>query len=163
MASATLDAVTFRGAMSHWATGVSVITSLGPAGPAGCTANAVTSVSLDPLELLVCFDRSSDTLQAVRASGRLAVNVLTAEQEAISTRFAGKGAPDVKFAGIPYSLVEDVPVLDGALATLVCDVDRFLEGGDHEIIIGHPISCTMQMDAEPLIFFRNGYTRAMRP
>jgi len=161
MAPGTLDPIAFRSAMSHWATGVSVITSLGPAGPAGCTANAVTSLSLDPLELLVCFDRGSDTLQAVNASRRLAVNMLTAEQEELSARFARKGTPEIKFAGVPYDLVEGVPVLADTLATLVCDVDRMLEGGDHEIVIGHPITCTARVDAEPLIFFRNGYTRAI--
>jgi 3-hydroxy-9,10-secoandrosta-1,3,5(10)-triene-9,17-dione monooxygenase reductase component len=161
MAPATLDPVAFRSAMSQWATGVSVVTSLGPLGPAGCTANAVTSLSLDPLELLVCFDRGSDTLQAVSASGRLAVNMLTVEQEALSARFARKGAPEVKFDGVPYTLIEGVPVLDGTLATLVCEVDRVLAGGDHEIVIGHPTTCTARPDAEPLIFLRNGYTRAM--
>jgi 3-hydroxy-9,10-secoandrosta-1,3,5(10)-triene-9,17-dione monooxygenase reductase component len=160
MAAATLDPRVFRSVMSHWATGVSVITSLGPAGPAGCTANAVTSVSLDPLEMLVCFDRASDTLQAVTTSGRLAVNVLTTDQEHLSARFARKGSPEIKFADVGYDFLEGVPVLADTLATIVCDVDRMLAGGDHEIVIGHPITCTMRPEAEPLIFFRNAYTRA---
>jgi flavin reductase (DIM6/NTAB) family NADH-FMN oxidoreductase RutF len=154
-----VDAMAFRGLMSQWATGVSVIASLGPEGPSGCTANAVTSVSLEPIQLLVCFDRRSDTLAAVRASGRFSINVLTAEQAPVSTRFASSEPPAAKFSGIAYQLEAGAPIIEGCLAAVICEVDRMLDGGDHEIVIGRPLAGHVQESGEPLIFFRNGYGR----
>lgn len=154
-----LDPTTYRSVMSHWATGVSIIASVVDGEPTGCTANAVTSLSLAPLELLVCFDRSSDTLAAVRQQGRFSVNMLDAGQAELSSRFARKGRPAEKFAGVPHRLEHGVPVLEGALAHVICEVDRLLDGGDHEIAIGRPLSCGARADGEPLIFFRNGYGR----
>ena len=83
----------FRNAMSHFATGVTVVTSVGADGtPVGTTANAVTSLSLDPPLILVCFDLASVTLAAIREHGAFAVNVLAAEQEHLSSGFARRAS-----------------------------------------------------------------------
>ena len=146
-----------RRLMSHWATGVAVVTSEGPNGPRGCTANSLTSLSLDPLLLLVCFDRASNTLEAVRQTGRFAINILATGQEAISRRFATKESEAEKFAGVHHETVDGVPVLGGTLAWLACEVDHELDGGDHVIVVARPLSGGSRPDCSPLVFFRSGY------
>ncbi len=87
-----VSAVEFREAMGHFATGVTVVTSIGDDGePVGTTANAVTSLSLDPPLLLACFDLSSATLQAIRSHGAFVVNVLGHRQRHLSANFARRG------------------------------------------------------------------------
>src|SRR5580704_2840959 len=91
-ASAEVSASEFRQAMGHFATGVTVVTSIGDDGePVGTTASAVTSVSLDPPLVLVCFDRASLTLRAIRSHGAFVVNVLAAPQKQLSANFARRG------------------------------------------------------------------------
>lgn len=154
-----IDQSRFRTLMGHWATGVTVISSMGPRGPRGATANAITSLSLEPPLLLVCFDFSSNTLQAVRESKRFAINVLATSQEAVSRRFAIKEPEDEKFADIPHALSHGTPVIDGCVAWIVCDVEEELRGGDHAIVIGAPLDGDVAAGLEPLLFYRGGYGR----
>ena len=118
--------------MSSWATGVAVVTSRDASGPRGATSNALTSLSLDPLLVLVALEHASNTLAAVRNSGRFCINVLAADQEEIARRFATKASGEEKLAGVPHELVDGVPVLGGALAWLACELERELDGGDHD-------------------------------
>src|SRR3954454_6188996 len=90
----------FRAVVGHFATGVTVVTYPGPSGPAGLTTNAVTSLSLDPLLMLVCFARGSRTLTAVRSSRRFAVNVLRSDQEDLARVFASKRVATEKFEAV---------------------------------------------------------------
>jgi flavin reductase (DIM6/NTAB) family NADH-FMN oxidoreductase RutF len=152
-----LDSVAGRELFSHWANGVSVLTSAAPDGPRGLTANAVTSLSLEPLLLLACFDQNSNTLEAVRDSGRFCVNMLAADQEWLSRHFAQKGDSVTKFAPVNHTSVDRVPVIDGALAWVVCRVQEEFEGGDHAIVIGAPLQGAFRLDAQPLLFFRSNY------
>jgi flavin reductase (DIM6/NTAB) family NADH-FMN oxidoreductase RutF len=151
------DGERFRDTMGRFATGVCVVTALSPRGPAGLTTNAVTSLSLAPPLLLVCFDNTSRTLPIVREAGRFAVNVLRAGQEDLAATFASKDLlPAEKFAAVTHTVDHGVPVLDGALAWLACDLGAMHPGGDHTIGIG----AVTQMDAEdgePLLFFRGEY------
>jgi 3-hydroxy-9,10-secoandrosta-1,3,5(10)-triene-9,17-dione monooxygenase reductase component len=126
----------FRAVMGRFPTGVTVVTAMGPDGPVGMTANAVTSLSLDPLLLLVCFDRGARTLPVVQEAGRFGVNVLARGQEDLARRFASKAPEEEKFAGVPYTVDAGVPVLEGAHAWLGCDLERLVPGGDHTIGIG---------------------------
>lgn len=144
--------------MSRWTTGVAVITSRGESGPRGATTNALTSLSLDPLLVLVCLDRGSNTLEAVRVSGRFCINVLAAGQEELARRFATKASGEEKLAGVPHELVDGVPVLEGALAWLACELDRELDGGDHAILVGAPLDAGGDGGAQPLLFFGGRYT-----
>jgi flavin reductase (DIM6/NTAB) family NADH-FMN oxidoreductase RutF len=136
----------FRNAMSHFATGVTVVTSVGADGtPVGTTANAVTSLSLDPPLILVCFDLGSVTLRAIQGHGAFVVNVLAAAQRQLSANFARHGPTGS-------------PRLDGVLAVLECTVEHRLPGGDHEIVIGRVRHVeTSTAPAAPLVFFRGGY------
>ena len=153
------DAAQCRRLMSRWATGVSVITSQGAAGPRGCTVNSLTSLSLDPLLLIVCLDLRSNTLEAVRESGRFCINILAAGQERLSRRFAVKDPRDecVKFGEVEYEVVDGAPALAGCLAWIVCDVDQELPGGDHAILVARPLSGRTGSASKPLIFYRSAY------
>jgi 3-hydroxy-9,10-secoandrosta-1,3,5(10)-triene-9,17-dione monooxygenase reductase component len=154
------DAARFRDVFGRFPTGVAIITCTGPDGPAGLTTNAVTSLSLDPLLLLVCFDNSSRTLAAVRASRRFAVNILRAGDEDLAAVFASKRVAREKFEATTHTVAHGVPVLDSALAWLVCDLTELHPGGDHTIGVG----AVTQMDAgegEPLVFHRGAYARVV--
>ena len=142
---------------AHWATGVSLVTSLGTDGPSGCTLNALTSLSLEPPLLLACFDLTARTLAAIRSSGRFCVNILASDQEHVSRRFASKAEMAEKFADVDHRIEDGVPILDGLLASIVCTVYDELEGGDHAIVIGRPVGGHTDLDRQPLLFFRSGY------
>ena len=157
-----VSAADFRHAIGHFATGVTVVTSVDPDGqPVGTTANAVSSLSLDPPLILVCFDRSSKTLESVRAHGAFAVNVLGARQQHLSANFARRGLA-AAWDGVRHRRGRTgSPRLDGVIATLECTVEHQLEGGDHEIIVGRVREVeTSGDDAAPLIFWRGRYLPA---
>ncbi len=154
----TADPSRFRDVIGSFPTGVAVITCAGPDGPAGLTTNAVTSLSLDPLLVLVCFDNGSRTLEVVRAARRFAVNVLATDQRALAAVFASKAVAREKFEATTHEIAHGVPVLDGALAWMACDVRELLPGGDHTIAIG----AVTHMDAregDPLVFHHGRYTK----
>src|SRR4051795_9774734 len=92
----------FRAALSAYATGVTVVTAIGSGGPSGATANAVTSLSLDPPMMLACLDRGSRTLTSVRAQGRFGVNALAAGQEELARRFSAKNPEPEKWQGVDW-------------------------------------------------------------
>jgi 3-hydroxy-9,10-secoandrosta-1,3,5(10)-triene-9,17-dione monooxygenase reductase component len=135
---------------------VAIVTCHGDDGPAGLTTNAVTSLSLDPLLLLVCFDNGSRTLAMVRDSRRFAVNVLRAGQEDLAAMFASKRLPAEKFEAVTHTVSHGVPVLDDALAWVACDLVELLPGGDHTIGIGAVLDGGAS-EGEPLVFFRGAY------
>jgi flavin reductase (DIM6/NTAB) family NADH-FMN oxidoreductase RutF len=151
------DTLRYRQVIGSFATGVAVVTCHGPDGPAGLTTNAVTSLSLDPLLLLVCFDDGSRTLAAVREARRFAVNVLRAGQEDLAVVFASKRVAREKFEAVTHVDAHGVPVLDGALAWLACDLRELHPGGDHTIGIGVVTHFDADPDGEPLVWFRGGY------
>jgi 3-hydroxy-9,10-secoandrosta-1,3,5(10)-triene-9,17-dione monooxygenase reductase component len=148
----------YRDAIGRFATGVCVVTTRGPSGPAGLTTNAVTSLSLDPLLLLVCFDNASRTLPVVRESRRFAVNVLRAGQEDLAAVFASKRVAAEKFDQVTHSERDGVPVLDHALAWMACEVRDLHPGGDHTIGVGE-VTALGHEDGEPLLFYAGGYAR----
>jgi len=151
------DAARFREVMGCFASGVAVVTAAGPDGPAGLTTNAVTSVSLDPPLILVCFDNASRTLPVVRDSGRYAVNVLRAGQEELARVFASKRVARAKFEAVTHTVAHGVPVLDDALAWIACQVEALHPAGDHTIGIGRVIELGAASDGEPLAFFAGRY------
>jgi 3-hydroxy-9,10-secoandrosta-1,3,5(10)-triene-9,17-dione monooxygenase reductase component len=147
----------FRRLMGCWATGVSVITANGSAGPAGATANALTSLSLHPPLALACFDLASRTLRAVRESERFCVNVLAATQRDVAATFATKASQEEKFAAIEHEEQHGAPVIRGCLAWMVCALDSELRRGDHVIVIGSVVAGCYDDDAAPLTFHRGVY------
>lgn len=150
------DAAAYRSAISHFATGVTVVTTTGPDGPAGMTANAICSLSLDPLLMLVCLEQTARTLAAVRESRRLAVNVLAQHQQPLASVFASKAPEAEKFLGVGFDEVDGVPVLHETVAWLTGDVEELLPGGDH--LIGVTAVRTVgSPGGDPLVYYRGGY------
>jgi 3-hydroxy-9,10-secoandrosta-1,3,5(10)-triene-9,17-dione monooxygenase reductase component len=147
----------FRAVMGHFATGVTVVTASGPDGPVGMTANAVCSLSLEPLLLLVCFDNAARTLPVVRATERFGVNVLASGQEPLARLFASKAPEAAKFAGVEHAVHDGIPVIEGVLAWVGCTLERLVPGGDHTIGIGAVIAAEFSREAEPLIWYRGVY------
>jgi flavin reductase (DIM6/NTAB) family NADH-FMN oxidoreductase RutF len=148
-----------REAMGHFATGVTVITSVGSGGePVGTTANAVTSLSLEPPLVLACFDLKSSTLHAIRGHGAFAVNVLGHRQRHLSANFARRG-PAAAWAGVRHHRgPTGSPRLADVVAVIECTVEHSAPGGDHEIIIGRVRHVEINADeATPLLFWRGTY------
>ncbi len=152
-----MNAVEFRRLMGFWATGVSVITAQGSDGPAGGTANALTSLSLAPPLALACFDLSSRTLHAVRESERFCINMLAAGQETVSRVFATKRTQEEKFAAVAYHLEHGAPVIDGSLGWIVCRLESEFPRGDHVIAVGEVLAGDADESALPLVFYRGSY------
>ena len=149
----------FRHAVGHFATGVTVVTSIDSEGePVGTTANAVSSLSLDPPLILVCFDKTSVTLEAIHRHGAFVVNVLSAPQQELSANFARRGLAAV-WDGVEHRPgPTGSPRLEGALAVLECTVEHSLPGGDHEIIVGRVQYAQTSGDGgAPLLFWRGSY------
>ena len=146
----------FRSVMGNLATGVTVVTATGPAGPVGMTANAVASLSLDPLLVIVAFDNGARTLTVVRERRRFGVNVLAAGQEELARLFASKAPEDAKFAGVPHSVHGGIPVIEGTLAWVGCRLERLVDGGDHTIGIG-AVESAEAGEGRPLLWFRGDY------
>jgi flavin reductase (DIM6/NTAB) family NADH-FMN oxidoreductase RutF len=146
----------FRAALGSYATGVTVVTAIGPNGPSGATANAVTSLSLDPPMMLACLDRGSRTLTSVREQGRFGVNALAAGQEELAKRFAAKTGEADKWDGVHWSESEELPRLPGALMWVACELRDLIDGGDHLILTGNVLSAESH-DGQPLLFHRGDY------
>lgn len=152
----------FRDAIGNFATGVTVVTAFTDEGlPTGMTANAITSLSLDPLLMIVCFDKTSRTRVAAQRSGRVGVNVLAVGHRSIAEVFAGKASEVEKFEGVAWTRRAGVPVIDGVPAWFAGDLVELLPGGDHEI----GIVAVREFDAEggdPLLYWRGAYARVVR-
>ena len=151
----------FREVFGRFATGVAVITSAGPSGSGGMTANALCSLSLDPLLVLVCFENRARTLPLVRDSGRFGINVLTADQERLAGVFASKLPESEKLDGVPHRFQSGVPVIEDSLAWAVCDLRELIPGGDHTIAIGEVGELGLG-EGEPLLWFGGGYHAVAR-
>lgn len=151
-----IDPRELRNTMGLFATGVTVITTKDATGkPFGLTANAFSSLSLDPPLLLVCVDKKVDCYACFDESKVFVVNFLAREQEELSTRFATKGIE--KFERVSYTLGSlGVPLLDGALAHLECKVAAVYEGGDHTIYTGE-VQTIATADVKPLLFYQGKY------
>ena len=145
-----------RRVMGHFATGVTIITTISKDGqPFGLTANAFTSVSLDPPLVLVCVDHKASVMQHLRSSEHVGINILSEEQSELSTRFARRG--EDRFDKIEWTAGHHgVPVISGVLASFECGIDRIVDAGDHAIVIAEVLRAEYR-DGRPLVYFGSGY------
>lgn len=149
----------FRAALGQWPSGVSIVTSRVGNTPVGMTVSAFFSVSLTPPLVAVCLDRKSATLDAIANGRRFAVNVLSAEQSALSDRFAL--APELtRFDGV--ALLDEPgamsPLLAKAVVNLDCEVDATHGAGDHVLCVGR-VLLALPHAGEPLLFHASRYHR----
>jgi flavin reductase (DIM6/NTAB) family NADH-FMN oxidoreductase RutF len=150
------DLELFREVFGRFATGVAVITSSARAGRGGMTANALCSLSLEPLLALVCFENQARTLPIVREAGRFAVNVLSAGQEDLAGVFASKLPEAEKLESVPHRFEYGLPIIDGSLAWAACELRELIAGGDHTIAIGEVIGMGLG-DGDPLLWYSGRY------
>lgn len=152
----TSDPELFREVFGRFATGVAVITSASTGASGGMTANALCSLSLDPLLVLVCFDEEARTLPIVREARRFGVNVLSAEQEELARVFASKLPESEKLELVEHRIEGGVPVIAGSLAWAACELRELIPGGDHVVAIGEVLSMGLG-EGDPLLWYGGRY------
>jgi flavin reductase (DIM6/NTAB) family NADH-FMN oxidoreductase RutF len=152
----TPDSASFRTAMTSLPTGVTIVSAPGPEGPAGATANAVCSLSIEPMLMLACLDRGSRTLLAVQAADRFGVSVLHRGQEAVARRFATKAPVAEKWEGVGWSEWAGVPAIDDALVHVACELRDVIAAGDHVILTGEVVDLAAA-EGDPLVFHAGEY------
>jgi flavin reductase (DIM6/NTAB) family NADH-FMN oxidoreductase RutF len=147
-----MDDLLFRKAMGKFATGVTVLTTIHEGDIHGMTANAFMSVSLDPKLVVISVGKHARFLDKVTQSKRFAVNILAEDQQQVSQHFAGKPQGDVDFATL-----DGLPVIDGAIAQITCEVASVYEEGDHTLFIGRVTDLKLE-EKNPLLFFGGQYS-----
>jgi len=152
-----VDPSQFRQLLGRYATGVAVVTAnAGDGTPAGMTVNSLTSVSLVPPLVSICVDTTADMHRVLHQTDRFILNLLAADQETISRRFAGQD--ENRFEGIGYRLSEHgLIVLDGVIAHIECERHATFEAGDHTIFVARVTDGTTA-SGQPLLYYRGGYT-----
>ena len=146
----------FRSALASLPTGVTIVATHGEDGPAGATANAVSSLSIEPMLMLACLDRGSRTLLAVQAADRFSVSVLHDGQEGVARSFATKAPPADKWAGVAWRERAGLPAIDDALLWVACDLQDVIAAGDHVILTGAVTDLTTATGT-PLVFHAGEY------
>jgi len=151
----------YRQLMGNWGTGVTIVSTSGTDGrPYGLTVSSFTSVSLNPVLILVCLDNRISGLQAFKDSGKFGVSVLAEAQADLSTLFAKKDTvrpPELYFKG-----ATGVDLIKGSLVTLECKTYSIYDGGDHQILVGEVVHGDLGTATEgvgPLLYFRGKYAR----
>ncbi|UDH01198.1 flavin reductase family protein [Rhodococcus opacus] len=149
----------FRTVLSHFPTGVAVLTGLGTDGPAGLTVQSFMALSLDPPMILVSVDRTSTSWPIIADTGRFAVNVMSKSQQDVALSFARSGGP--KFDGVEWSsgTHTQAPLIADSQAWLECEIANTYDGGDHSIITAHVLALRACDDtrSHPLLFFRSKF------
>lgn len=157
MEARSLTSDEFREVISHFASGVTVITAVSDGRPYGTTASAVASLSLEPPMLLICMNKQSETGRAVAESKRFGVNILGANQVDLAERFAQKGGD--KFADVAVTPGKwGEPLFDEALATLECRVAEETTGGTHYVFLAE-VESGAARGGTPLAYFKGEFGR----
>jgi len=161
MSQSTPDIDVFRRAMSRFATGVTVLTTRTRDLDHAMTANALTSVSLEPLLLLVCVEREARFYDAVLDAGVWGISVLTGRDRPAADWLATRGRPlHGQLDRIPHHRGPQtgVALLDGALSTIECRTIAVHPAGDHSIVVGEVVSVTTAAHpGEALLYYRGRY------
>ena len=149
----------FKGALSSWASGVSVVTTASEGMLYGLTVSSFSSLSLDPPLVLVCLNNANRMPAMIEVSGGFAVSILAKGQESASAYFARTGRmPTPDFVEIEGEYTANgQPVIQGALAYVVCRLHQKIEQGDHTIIIGEVLEASHRTDGEALVYWRRAY------
>jgi flavin reductase (DIM6/NTAB) family NADH-FMN oxidoreductase RutF len=161
MPGSAVDVSAFRKAMGSFPTGVTVVTVASDDGNMhGMTVNSFSSVSLDPMLVLVCLNETSRGLGLIERAGAFVVNVLSVGQRDVSRRFANRHRPadSTMFDGVPFEPgLTGCPVLADATASFDCRLQQSHRAGDHLIVLGEVIALVHRPQLEPLIFHAGMY------
>lgn len=152
-----IDGEGFKQVLSHWVTGVTIVTARDGDRVHGMTVSAFTEVSLDPPLVLVCADKGSNTNSMIAAGRVFAVNVLASDQAELSNRFASKQNEDSRFEEVDYATGETgAPLLDGVVANLDCRLEAAHDHGDHVVYVGEVVDVRYH-EREPLLYHAGAY------
>jgi len=162
-----LDARSYRDLCGRFATGITIVTMNDSGQVHGMTANAFTSVSLDPMLLLICVDKGASVYDALQRAGAFTVNILAEDQRDIASFFARHGREDDSDAmgGFPYREGKNgSPIMEGSIGWADCRFWNQTDAGDHTIVIGEVVDMELsQPDSEPLLYFASGYRNLRDP
>ena len=157
MSQVPTDTRALRNALGRFATGIAVVTAIDPDGrPVGLTVNSFSAVSLNPPLVLWCLDNGSQNLAAFSQASHHAINILAADQQDISNRFASW--PADRFAGLDWQAgIGGAPLLAGCCASFEVANETRHAGGDHSIFIGRVEKYSESTGLEPLLFHAGKY------
>jgi flavin reductase ActVB len=151
--AATSAQADFREAMAHFASGVTVVTTVDADGrPWGFTASAFSSLSLEPPLLLVCLDKGADSFVAFDAAEVMNVSILASDQLDVAMRFATRGVDKFEGTSTVAAETSGVPLIEGALSQVECVIHDRLDGGDHVILVGR-VTLARTSEAAPLLHY----------
>lgn len=166
--AAKLDSVgaeSFKAGMRRLAAGVTIVTSAHDGTRGGLTATAVTSLTADPPQLLVCVNRSAEAHAIIHRGARLAVNVLARGHQKLANRFAGEGGIHgaARFAaGRWTTLATGAPVLADAIAAFDCVVSEAVDSATHTIFIGRVVAVRARRGGKALVYEAGAYASVAR-
>lgn len=150
------DSLELRRVFGHFPTSVTIVTTMAADQPVGMTVGSFFSVSLEPALVGFCAGKESSTWPQLEQAGAFAVNLLAADQEHLSSLFAGPD-PD-RFAGIDWRRsATGSPLLPDVIGWIDCTTEQLVEAGDHWIVIGRVQALEIEREVEPLVFYRGGY------
>jgi flavin reductase (DIM6/NTAB) family NADH-FMN oxidoreductase RutF len=157
----TLNSRAFRNVIGLFATGVTVIAAEVEGEIHGMTANAITSVSLEPLLILVCVQKDAHMARVLRQAGQFSINILAEDRADLSSFFAGMW-PDIEPPAFTFEPWSGGPRLQGAIGAIGCKISQFYEGGDHWIIVGEVIALYREeQPANPLLYYMGRYRKLL--
>ncbi|MCU1478031.1 MAG: flavin reductase oxidoreductase [Subtercola sp.] len=150
---------TFRNVLGHYSSGITVITSIHEGHPVGFTCQSFFSVSIEPALVAFSVSKTSSTYPLIRNAKSCTINVLSADQSAVSQSFARSGSD--KWAGIVWQPGAETatPRIDGVLAWLECEIDAEIDAGDHVVVLCRVLDLDNHPDASPLLYFRGRYAQ----
>ncbi|HUP44980.1 MAG TPA: flavin reductase family protein [Thermoanaerobaculia bacterium] len=151
----SIDEAGFKQALSHFASGVTIIATEHEGAMYGLTVASFASLSLRPPLVLVCIERGVKSHDAIAAAGTFGVSILGEDQADISGRFASKVEDKFEGVNVRHGSL-GVPLIDGALCTIECRLTEQLPGGDHSIFVGEVVDAQTS-EGKPLVYFRSGY------
>ena len=151
----SFDEARFKEVLSHFSTGVTIVTAMEEQGPVGFTCQAFTSLSLDPPLVALAPAKSSTSWPRIAEAGSFCVNILSEAQEALCRSFAVSGGD--KFAGVGWRAgTTGAPILAGSLAWVECELGIIHDAGDHELVTGRVLDIGLG-EGRPLLFYRGGF------
>lgn len=164
LSSTAIEPLSFREALGHYASGITVITSLIDDNPIGFTCQSFYSVSMNPPLVSFSVMSSSASYPGIRSAGRFAVNILSGEQVGVSNQFARKGTD--KWQGVDWQVSPlGNPVIAGSLHWLDCEIHAEHAAGDHLIVVGEVKALNVHNAAatQPLLYFKGQYCNLAAP
>ena len=153
----SVSAEEFKAGMGLRAGAVGIITARAGDEVQGMTATDWVGVSVDPPLVLVCAEKSANTLGVIQKGGCFSINVLCAGQDALSNKFASKKEEATRFVGLVTETGKTgAPLLSQAMASFDCVVEMQHDAGDHIIVVGR-VEQIVHRGGEPLVYYSGGY------